>query len=112
MGQTVKVTRVVVDYAFEGKTFTVEFPDPSKIAAIVFSKTDLDRLQLQQSQDNKEAVVTRRLSASRSWPAEIDGVNIQARNTLTGTNTAAASTVDRSLWWHSTSCSWFHPEDE
>ena len=106
MATSVRVTKVTVEYEFGGKTFTVDFPDPSKIEAIVFSQTDLARLQAKQSE------ITGKVEDKPFKPGEPlpDVPEFSATSKLTGTNSAPVLASDRSLWWHTSSCSWFHPE--
>ena len=113
MGKTVNVTKVTLEYAFEGKLFTVEFPDPSKIESIVFSKIDLERLQKQQKVDTGKGVVERKINPGMTFPLKDDNIDVLATNNLTDKPTTAANgTEGRSLWWHSSSCSWLHPEED
>lgn len=118
MAKTVSVTKVTVEYAFEGQTFTVVFTDPAKIDSIVFSRRDFDRLSAKQ---NELAALTpaavRRvkehlLKPGGPFPRQVDGDAVLATSTPTGTAPAIATAEDRSLWWHTDTCNWFHPEDE
>lgn len=112
MARTVRVTRVTVEYAFEGKAFTVQF-DASNIASIVFSRVDFERLKGRQETESK-TTVTPHLFRPGKPIAEptIDGLAVSATSTETGTAPVESGTFDRSLWWHTTACSWFHPEEE
>ncbi len=114
MGKTVHVTRVTLEYAFEGKLWTVQFPDPSRIGSIVFSRIDLERLRQQQKDERGELAPSHILAPNKPFPARIgaNDANVFATSEETSTTTVANGTDDRSLWWHSISCSWFHPEEE
>ena len=113
MGKTVQVTRVTLEYAFEGKLWTVQFPDPAKIGSIVFSRIDLERLRQQQKDEIGEIAPSHILAPGEPLPAQTDtGANVLATSKETGTTSIGNGTEDRSLWWHANSCSWFHPEEE
>jgi hypothetical protein len=115
VGKTVNVTRVTLEYAFEGKLFTVDFPDPSKIESIVFSKIDLERLQKQQKVDTAKAIVERKINPGMAFPLTAGNTDTVILATIdpTGKPTDKANgTASRSLWWHSSSCSWLHPEED
>jgi hypothetical protein len=114
------VTKVTVEYASAGKLFTVVF-DPTKVDAIVLGKTDLERLQAKQNElaeANPSVVkpVKNRppLKASRPIPGSHDGDKTFATSAQTGTDSTPAASLDvnRSLWWHTAECGWFHPEED
>ena len=115
MGKTVNVTRVTLEYAFEGKLFTVDFPDPSKIESIVFSKIDLERLQRQQKVATGKNVVERKINPGKPFPLTAGNpkTDVLATSDPTGKPTDKPNgTEGRSLWWHSNTCSWLHPEED
>lgn len=111
MAKKPRVTKVTVEYVFEGKTFSVDFPNISEIDAIVFAKRDVDRLKAQQRLDNGEPK-QHTLDAGKPFPKTKDGAKVPAKSALLGTTQGPSGTEDRSLWWHTSSCSWFHPEEE
>jgi len=111
VGKTVRVTKVTVEYAFEGKAFRVDFPDPEKIATIVFSRTDLQRLQKEQVEQTGEPIDTHFLKPGEPFPDLSGSVQVPAESTPVGSTSAPNGTFDRALWWHSSSCTWFHPEE-
>ena len=109
MAKSPKVTKVTVEYAFERQTFRVEF-NPEKIDAIVFGRTDLERLLAKQNEGKSEAekVKPKRLNPRGPFSADAEGVKV---SDPLGTTTKSNGTVQRSLWWHASSCNWFHPEE-
>lgn len=108
MAKTVRVTNVRIQYEFGGETFTVEFPNPSTIDAIVFARTDVERLKAKQREETGKAVDEHRLDPGRAFPAKTkEGVAVFGEP---GSPSTAVDADARSLWWHTSSCSWFHPE--
>jgi hypothetical protein len=113
VGKTVRVTKVTVEYAFEGKAFRVEFPEPDKIASIIFGRTDFERLKKQQEEDLNQEAKPHFLAPDKPFPAlASDGDKVLATSAPLGTTSAPSGTFDRSLWWHTGSCGWFHPEED
>lgn len=113
MAKKPRVTKVTVEYVFEGKTFSVDFANISEIDAIVFAKQDVDRLKAQQRLE-KDGVEPEQhtLDAGKPFPKTKDGKKVPAKSALLGTTQDPSGTEARSLWWHTSSCVWFHPEEE
>ncbi|HJU74250.1 MAG TPA: hypothetical protein VJ717_10930 [Gemmatimonadaceae bacterium] len=104
----VAVTNVTVTYAFRGESFTVTFPNPNAIDAIVFSRVDLDRIKAGQLDATKEAVREVRLEPSVELKAAPD--NVSGALSSSAGRDSTAPMENRGLWWHSSACTWFHPE--
>jgi hypothetical protein len=94
------VKKVTVEYAFNGKAYTVQFTDPMQLGAIVFSQIDLVRLVAAQSRES--LVDPQMLHPVGPFPPE-------ALATVTETGIDPDDT-GASLWWHTTACAWFHPQ--
>jgi hypothetical protein len=109
VAEDVAVTKVTVDYAFGGKAFTVVFANPKELRAILFHRTDLDRLKKGQAEDTKEAVMEHRLDPLTPVPLAVKGEPTQASAVETGADATTAS-LDMGLWWHTSACTFFHPE--
>ena len=117
MGIPVKVTKVTIEYASGGKTFSLTFPDPEKISSIHFDKVDFERTRRMQETETKKAVKEHILSGDRLTLKSFGGP-------ATESSTPEATVKDlskpsplvgtefRSLWWHTSACSWFHPEGD
>jgi hypothetical protein len=117
MPKRVTVTKITVEYAFEGKTFTVVFGDPARIESLVFSQEEFDRLRARQNElaalrpSEVKAVREHVLSPNEPFPRQAsDGERLFATSTQTGSADTVGATTSRSLWWHTSSCAWFHPE--
>ena len=110
----VRVTKVTVEYEAGGKTFSVIL-DPTKVDAILLDRTDLDRLQFAHREARKKdttlpEVIEHRLNALEQIPANDPK---SGRSTFIMSPTSApAGTVSaqRSLWWHTIECAYFHPD--
>jgi len=110
----VTVTKVTIEYVAGDKTLTVVL-DPKNVDAILLSRTDLDRLQFAQREARKKdpavpAVIEHRLNPLEQVP-ETDPKSGRPTFIMTGTAPSAAPAVaERSLWWHTAQCAYFHPE--
>jgi hypothetical protein len=110
----VLVTRVTVEYEAGGKRFTVVL-DPTKVDAILLSKTDVDRLKFAQQEARKKdpavpEVIEHRLNPLEQVPAK-DPKSGRPTFIMTGTTSSDSPVgAERSLWWHTSQCAYFHPE--
>ena len=106
------VKRVTVEYVSGGKLFKVRF-DPATVGSIVFNGTDKDRAQKEQAEAEGKAVEPVLLKAGEQLPLEM---LVGQKTEKTGVLTAAAPDATSEaasgppLWWHTNSCTWFHPE--
>jgi len=120
----VRVTKVTVEYAAGGKTFTVVF-DPKHVDSIVLNETDLKRLQAKQDEVAKSNPAVKKVDPKRKSlnalapipPTHpIDGDRSFASNNVTAfqvdLSEPLSPTTTRGLWWHTDECGWFHPEDQ
>ena len=98
----VAVTRVTVDYAFDGKAFTVVFANPSEIRSIILERDELNKLKV--ALNARHEVTLDPLTAIVPTPQ-----NGQAAGKETGTDSSVAA-PSRGLWWHTGACTFFHPE--
>ena len=103
MAKKLCVTKVTVQYAIDGKSFTVEF-DPMKVGSIFFSTKDKDAAVAAQS----PAPVENPLSAIEAIPPRLNGKLTHARTVKKG---RSAKQTGPALWWHTNDCNWFHPGD-
>jgi hypothetical protein len=105
------VKRVTVEYVSGGKLFKVQF-DPATVGSIVFNMTDKDRAQKEQAEAEGE-VKPVLLKADEQLPLEVQVGQITEKTGVL-TATAPVPTPDAEpgppLWWHTNSCTWFHPE--
>lgn len=109
MADDVAVTSVTVDYAFGGKAFRVVFANPRQIRAIILNREDLERLKAKQAEDTKKAVIEHRLDPLSPIGLTAEGEATHAVSTQAGTNTTEAAPL-MGLWWHTSACTFFHPE--
>lgn len=109
MVEDVAVTNVIVEYAFGGKAFKVVFANPSEIRAIIFNREDLERLKAKQGEATNKAVIEHRLDPLSPIGLTADGDATHAVGTQTGTNDTVAPAL-MGLWWHTSACTFFHPE--
>jgi hypothetical protein len=124
----VVVTKITIAYVCDGRKFTMVLKDPSKIASIVLSRKDLDRLQQAQEDLADEGTPPEKAVEKHTFDpletgtslkvkpkhprivGEIPALPISISGGTTATNTVAL--VDRSLWWHNEECRWIHPEGD
>lgn len=117
MPNQVLVTRVTVEYECRGKAFTIVFNDPTKIDSIVLGGRDRHRLQLKQEELAKKTppeapkVVNNFFDPSN--PTEKLPTDTLAITVSDPTAVDFKPGIEaRSLWWHSDTCQWFHPEGD
>ena len=121
------VTRVSIQYNIDGKPFRLDLPSPELIDAIVFGRKDFERLTSMQNAVAAVSSVPRAkehfLEATRSFRVTAeDGTTVLAVSASTdGASDSPTDAVEidnpptdaltaaRSLWWHTTTCNWFHP---
>lgn len=117
MANRVLVKRVTVEYECQGKAFTMVFNDPTKIDSIVFGGNDLHRLQLKQAElANKNPPqapnVVRNffdpLNPTDKIPTQTLAITVSDPSTVA----LEPGLEARSLWWHTDTCQWFHPEGD
>lgn len=110
MAEDVAVTGVIVDYAFGGQAFRVVFANPGQIRSIIFNREELDRLKEAQKAATGNAVLEHRLEPTVPVSsAAANGEPTEAAGTRTGTSATIAA-KDMGLWWHTSACTFFHPE--
>jgi hypothetical protein len=124
----VVVTRVTIDYVCDGRTFSMVFEDPSTIDAIVLGRRDFNRLRDKQIEladpslppeakvkthafnplvtGEKLAVV-----ADNEFAEPLPPFPIRIRGGAAATESVSFD-LNRSLWWHTESCAWVHPEGD
>jgi hypothetical protein len=115
MALKVCVKRVTVDYVAGGKPFRIEFTNPMDIGSLVFNRDDLDRAQAKQNElaavagSSVPSVTKRRFKEFGPFP---DTGGSGSITELEPNEAMDLSEEGPSLWWHRTSCLWFHPEQE
>lgn len=121
MPRRVAVTRITIEYACDGQTFTMTVNDPSTIDSIVLSERDLHRLRSKQADlaalhpPQAPKVVDHRFNPSAEGAAlklKSDTHPPLPISISRGGTTDIRSVDDRSLWWHTSGCAWIHPEGE
>lgn len=104
MANSVRVTRVTVQFKAQGKSFTVAF-DPSKVKGIVFDGQFQKAVETAAFQPNPAP--PQFFGAAKGIPATVGGHSTQV-------HAAADKTLEESsaaLWWVNDQGVWFHPED-
>lgn len=112
MAGKVSVKRVLIDYESDGKSITIQL-NPNEVGSIVFNPDDLKRAQDKQ---NELAAISgsgvrpvREILFKKFGPAP-DGAGVIAiGDTVDSTNLTEDGP---NLWWHTNTCTWFHPADE
>lgn len=99
------VQRVIVEYVSDNKLFKVEF-DPNKVGSIFFRKEDLEAQKKGQSTTQGPPLNgSTPLGSQGVDPGEM-GVKSEAVPVAT-----AATVSGPELWWHTNTCTFFHPNE-
>ena len=110
---SVIVTRVAIEYAFNGKAFRLDITNPSMIDSLVFNRVDVTRLQQKQQTETKKKIDPLLFNPGEPSQFAIGDSGVFAIiSKETGTAPNLTPNLLRSLWWHTESCDWFHPADE
>lgn len=104
MAHHVCVTKVTVQYAINGRAFTVDF-DPMQVASIIFRRPLMDAA-LQKGL--RPDAVSQRFDPVSGIPKEVDGVRTHATVVAAGRSDAQAGGA---LWWLTDEGVWFHPKE-
>ena len=123
MATRVAVTRITIEYVSDGRPFTIVFNDPSQIDAIILGQPDRKRLQDKQNELAKATPPQARPVVDHAFDPLAVGPTLRLKNDShpplpisvskgAGSSSTASLNADRSLWWHATSCAWFHPEGD
>ncbi len=107
MAHHVCVKKITVEYAAGGQRFRVDF-DPMRIMAIAFSKTEFDRMTLQQRQSGvlKDGDIIH-FDGARTLEEEEGGRKPGATSEkVQGDATSSGGP----LWWYTDANTWFHPQ--
>ena len=107
---SVFVKRVMVEYVSGGKLFRVQF-DPAAIGSIVFNDTDRKRAQDKQSEVTGIAVVPSTFDTTQAIPLEMPAGQKTGVLTASAPVATAEAASGPPLWWHTNSCTWFHPDE-
>ena len=106
MAHKLCVTKVTVEYAIDGKSFTVQL-DPMKVGSVFFSDEDKNAAKQKQTVDNNNKEPVEHFpKASGRMPAKVG--NDLTHATTVGTGTSSADTGP-ALWWRTDDGVWFHP---
>jgi len=100
----VRVTKVTIEYEFQDKPRSVSFSDPSRLGAIVFNRRDALRLREKQFEVTGEEIVDQDFKLGDPLQSFVDGALEKSD--------AVTHPADMSIWWHTTACLWFHPEND
>ena len=99
------------------------FNDPSQIDAIILGQRDRERLQNKQNELAKANPPQARPVVDHAFDPLTLGDTIRFKgdshpplpisvSTGAGGSSTVSLDANRSLWWHGTSCAWFHPEGD
>ncbi len=114
MAGKVCVKRIVIDYVADGRPFTITL-NPMEIGSIVLGPDDLNRAQAMQRALSDVAgsgvPPVRELEFKKLGPnPKILGVIAAA--SITDTTDMDLTDEGPSLWWHTNTCTWVHPEEQ